>query len=242
MSCDSGSSELRKNDGEIDAFKIDLTMSDRLREHIHSRLRQHPLQTIPITDKHHAAVALTVLDRREQVNLGDIPFHPHEASQAGLILTIRAARLKNHGGQRAFPGGRVDRNETAEQAALRELEEEVGLRLNPEQVLGRLDDYETRSGFVITPVVVWGGNVGELRANPAEVESIHRIPCSELLRSDAPILQYKRRSEHPVLKMPLGNDWIAAPTAALAYQFREVALLGKATRVAHFEQPRFAWA
>jgi len=224
------------------ASGIDLTVSDTLRGLIRTRLQRHPLQTIPITDKQHAAVALTILDRREDVNLGDIPFHPADASQAALILTIRAARLKNHGGQRAFPGGRVDGNETVEQAALRELAEEVGLQLDQDQILGRLDDYETRSGFVITPVVVWGGSVGELHANPAEVESIHRIPCSELLRSDAPILQYKRRSEHPVLKMPLGNDWIAAPTAALAYQFREVALLGKTTRVAHFEQPRFAWA
>jgi hypothetical protein len=41
--------------------------------------------------------------------------------------------------------------------------------------------------------------------------------------------------------MPIGNDWFAAPTAAIAYQFREVAILGKQTRVAHFEQPYFAW-
>jgi len=222
-------------------LKIDLTVGNELREHIRSRLQGHALQTIPLADKPHAAVALTIVDRRESANLGHIPFVRANAHQAALILTIRAAGLKNHGGQRAFPGGRIDEGETVEQSALRELEEEVGLQLHPDQVLGRLDDFETRSGFVITPVVVWGGFVGELHANPAEVESIHRIPCSELLRNDAPILQYKRRSEHPVLKMPLGNDWIAAPTAALAYQFREVALLGKATRVAHFEQPRFAW-
>jgi hypothetical protein len=61
------------------------------------------------------------------------------------------------------------------------------------------------------------------------------------LREDAPILEGLAGCEHPVLKMPLGNDWVAAPTAAIAYQFREVAMLGKATRVAHFEQPRFAW-
>jgi len=228
------------SDGRVP--KIDLAVSNQLREHIRSMLQDHELQSIPLANKPHAAVALSIVDCRESANLGHIPFGPADANQAALILTIRAARLKNHGGQRAFPGGRIDEGETVEQAALRELEEEVGLQLHPDQVLGRLDDFETRSGFVITPVVVWGGNVGELRANPDEVESIHRIPFSELLRGDAPILQYKRRSEHPVLKMPLGDDWIAAPTAALAYQFREVALLGKATRVAHFEQPRFAWA
>lgn len=187
-------------------------------------------------------MAVVIVDRRETAHIGDIPFSPCDANRAALILTIRAAKLKNHGGQRAFPGGRIDAGETPEQAALRELEEEAGLQLDSSQILGRLDDYATRSGFVITPIVVWGGSVTELTANPAEVESIHRIPISELLRSDAPILQHKKDREHPVLKMPLGNDWIAAPTAAIAYQFREVAILGRTTRVAHFDQPRFAWS
>jgi 8-oxo-dGTP pyrophosphatase MutT (NUDIX family) len=135
----------------------------------------------------------------------------------------------------------VDPGETAEQAALRELAEEVGLELNSDSVLGRLDDYATRSGFVITPVVIWGGKDADLVANPAEVELIHRIPLRELLRQDAPLLSSIEESPHPVLRMPLGDDWFAAPSAAIAYQFREVALLGKATRVVHFEQPHFAW-
>ncbi|MCA9945823.1 MAG: hypothetical protein KC449_20210, partial [Anaerolineales bacterium] len=70
---------------------------------------------------------------------------------------------------------------------------------------------------------------------------IHRIPLAELLRSDAPILHNIPESKHPVLLMPIGTSWIAAPTAAMLYQFREVCLLGKQTRVAHFEQPYFAW-
>jgi len=144
-------------------------------------------------------------------------------------------------GQRAYPGGRVDPGETTEQAALRELEEEVGLRLDPACILGRLDDYATRSGFVITPVIVWGGKDLSLTPNPDEVERIHRVPLRELLRDDAPILENIDANEHPVLKMPLGDEWFAAPSAAIAYQFREVALLGKTTRVAHFDQPYFAW-
>ncbi|HKJ52909.1 MAG TPA: CoA pyrophosphatase, partial [Gammaproteobacteria bacterium] len=125
--------------------------------------------------------------------------------------------------------------------ALRELEEEVGLALDSGHVLGRLDDYPTRSGYLITPVVVWGGRGVELVANPAEVECIHRVPLRELLRDDAPILESIAESRHPALKMPLGEEWFAAPSAAIAYQFREVALFGRATRVAHFEQPHFAW-
>ena len=121
------------------------------------------------------------------------------------------------------------------------LAEEVGLQLTPADVLGRLDTFITRSGFAMTPVVVWAGEARLLVPDPAEVASIHRIPVTEFLRADAPILEVLEGSEHPVLKMPLGDNWIAAPTAALIYQFREVCLLGRATRVAHFEQPKFAW-
>jgi len=107
-------------------------------------------------------------------------------------------------------------------------------------VIGRLDDFVTRSGFVITPVVVWAGAARALAPNPAEVASIHRIPLAEFLRPDAPILDPIEDSVHPVLRMPVGGTWIAAPTAALVYQFREVCLAGRLTRVAHFEQPLFA--
>jgi mutator protein MutT len=160
---------------------------------------------------------------------------------AAIILTRRSAKLRKHAGQWALPGGRMDNGETPEQSALRELEEEVGLQLAPSAIIGRLDDYPTRSGFSITPVVVWGGANPDLQPNPAEVESIHSIPLSEFMREDGPMLEQIAHSKHPVLRMPLGSSWVAAPTAAMIYQFREVALLGKATRVAHFEQPWFAW-
>ena len=83
--------------------------------------------------------------------------------------------MNRHAAQWALPGGRVDPGETAEQTALRELDEELGVRLPPDAVLGRLDDYATRSGYVITPVVVWGGAGLELRPNPDEVAHAYRI-------------------------------------------------------------------
>ena len=58
---------------------------------------------------------------------------------------------------------------------------------------------------------------------------------------DAPLLEHLEEHEHPVLRMPIGDDWIAAPTAAILYQFREVCVFGRETRVAHFDQPKFAW-
>lgn len=140
----------------------------------------------------------------------------------------------------------MDGNETTVAAALRELHEEVGLFLPQTAVLGLLDDFATRSGFIMTPVVVWGGSARRLVPQPEEVASIHRIPLSEFLRADAPVLRESdapagEGSGAPMLRMPIGTDYIAAPTAALLYQFRELCLAGRATRVAHFEQPYFAW-
>lgn len=212
-----------------------------LRERIRHNLRQHDVISLQHDGLCRAAVAFTLVNASEQANIGNIAHASEHRDQAAYILTTRAASLSNHASQRAYPGGRLDPGETEEQAALRELAEEVGLVLGAGSILGRLDDYATRSGFVITPIVVWGGKDVDLVANPGEVEQIHRIPLCELLRADAPLLDSIEESPHPVLRMPLGDDWFAAPSAAIAYQFREVALLGHDTRVAHFEQPHFAW-
>ena len=75
-----------------------------------------------------------------------------------MLLTRRAAGLRAHRGQWALPGGRCDEGETPVEAALRELHEELGLELGPDDVLGLLDDYPTRSGYLITPVVVWAAD------------------------------------------------------------------------------------
>jgi len=188
-----------------------------------------------------AAVAITIADEAYGADLSGLPMHVTWQSRAALILTRRSSRLRDHAGQWALPGGRIDEGETPEQTALREMSEEVGLLLDANAVLGRLDDFVTRSGYAITPVVVWAGPGRELRPNPAEVEKIHRIPIDEFMREDAPLLEALEGSEQPVLRMPVGDTWIAAPTAAMLFQFREVCIAGRATRVHHYEQPTFAW-
>ena len=189
-----------------------------------------------------AAVAITIVDTQRDPGIHGLVFDESQAPHAALILTKRAAKMRKHAGQWAFPGGLIERRESPEESALRELEEEVGVKLSPDRIIGRLDDYNTRSGFTITPIVIWGGSDLKLTANPEEVASIHRIPLTEFMRRDAPILEDMAESENPVLLMPVGHSWIAAPTAAMLYQFREVAIMGQEKlRVAHYEQPYFAW-
>ena len=176
----------------------------------------------------HAAVAITLTNAEDG------------SGETALILTGRVAGLRSHGGQWAMPGGRIDPGETPVAAALRELAEEIGLHLTPDDVLGMLDDYPTRSGYLITPVVVWGGHHPPLRLNPREVASVRHIKLAEIAREDA--VQFDRipESERRVVRLNINGRFIHAPTAALIYQFREV-LAGRATRVADLEQPVFAW-
>lgn len=164
-----------------------------------------------------------------------------EREMAGVVVTKRVPRLRAHAGQWAMPGGRLDPGETHEEAALRELGEEVGLHLTADAVLGALDDYPTRSGYLIRPVVVWAAAAARLKPNPHEVESIHVFPLSELDRPDSPRIFRIPESDRPVIKVPYGETEIYAPTAAMLYQFREVAMHGRATRVDGFDQPVFAW-
>jgi 8-oxo-dGTP pyrophosphatase MutT (NUDIX family) len=200
---------------------------DSLRERIRSHLEGFERHVHEHDDLRHAAVALALL--------------PGDDGLPCFVLTRRAPRLKAHQGQWAIPGGRIDPGETPREAALRELHEEVGLELAAERVLGLLDDYPTRSGYCITPVVVWAGADAELAPNPDEVAKVYRVPLSELERPDVPQLRRIPESDRPVISIPLLGTHIHAPTAAILFQLREVALRGDATRVAHYEQPVFAW-
>jgi 8-oxo-dGTP pyrophosphatase MutT (NUDIX family) len=203
--------------------RLDDALLDRARANLSSFERL----ALPDDGRRRAAVA--------QVLLYD------EEGRACFLITRRAATLRKHTGQWALPGGRLDAGETAERAALRELQEEVGLILDESTVLGALDDYGTRSGFIITPVVVWGGLVGELTPNPAEVAKIFRVPLDDLEGPDVPRLVTIPESDRPVIQLPLLGTLIHAPTAAVVYQMREVVVHGRATRVNHFEQPVWAW-
>jgi 8-oxo-dGTP pyrophosphatase MutT (NUDIX family) len=166
---------------------------------------------------------------------------PDEDGRGCFLLTKRAPTLRAHTGQWALPGGRMDAGESPETAALRELDEEVGLRLTGGAVLGILDDYPTRSGFVITPVVFWADEPGALVPNPAEVARVHLVPLEDLDAADVPRFISIPESDRPVIQLPILGSLIHAPTAAVIYQMREVVGHGRPTRVDHLEQPVWAW-
>ena len=196
-------------------------------QHLRDNLDGFSDERQPLGELRAAAVALVVVERDDE---------------PALLLTRRAGSLRAHSGQWALPGGRIDAGETPIQGALRELREEVNLDLPDQAVIGLLDDYVTRSGYRMTPVVVWAGReTDELHPNPEEVASIHTASFRELARPEAPHFERIPESEREVLSMKLEADHIYAPTAALLYQFREVAILGRPTRVLDYDQPLFAW-
>lgn len=154
-------------------------------------------------------------------------------------LTKRPSKMRAHPGQFALPGGSVDPGETPQEGAVRELSEELGLTATPDDIIGQLDDYVTRSGFVIRPFVVWSGvDVVKLVPNTDEVASLYAVTSAEL--DVDPRFVSIEESRNPVVQWPFRTSLIHAPTGAVVYQFREV-LNGRHTRIDNLEQPVFAW-
>lgn len=201
-----------------------------LRRSIRARVAGFVPAKLEATQLRRAAVALVVAKE-------------WETGQASVIVTLRPANLRRHGAQYALPGGRLDAGETEIEAALRETSEELGLELGEENMLGRLDDFPTRSGFRITPFVAWCPDDFTLKPDPSEVEDVFFIPFKELDNPEIPHLEPSAHGKHPVMSafFPTLGHQMFAPTAAILYQFREIALRATTTRVSHFDQPDFAW-
>jgi len=238
-----------------------IAYTDELRQRLAEHLDVHERRPIELDGRKHAAVAIVLTDSEIGQDRHD-PLLPADwdmrvvpgetegldgrmtgvAGGAAFILCRRASRLNRHAGQWALPGGRLDPGETAVEAALRELDEEVGLRLGNESVLGALDDYATRSGYVITPIVLWAGADPTIIPSPDEVLAAYRVGLHALRDGEVRFVSIPE-SDRPVIQVPLGSDLIHAPTGAVLYQFREVAMAGRSgERVDHLEQPVFAWS
>lgn len=216
-----------------------IRFDDHLRAALTANLRAHRRRETPLDGRRHAAVAVVLVDsdplRHAATTVG-------VAGGAAFLLCQRAIDMSRHAGQWALPGGRVEPGETPIEAALRELDEELGIQLTAQSVLGWLDDYPTRSGYVITPVVLWGGSDPVLRPAQDEVLSVYRVSLATLIHAQPRFVAIPE-SDRPVLQLPLEKHLIHAPTGALLYQLRQVGLLGHTgERVDEFEQPVFAWS
>jgi 8-oxo-dGTP pyrophosphatase MutT (NUDIX family) len=233
---------------------------DGLRTSIAEHLNRFERRQVPLDGRRHAAVAVVLVDSEvgeDRIDpapwgLGDVNQIPGDTSDldgrmenvsggAAFLLCRRSAGLNSHASQWALPGGRLDEGEDEIDAAIRETDEELGVRLDRSAVLGVLDDYPTRSGYVITPVVLWGGGTLDLRPAPDEVVAAYRIGIHHLLAPDSPRFVDIAESDRPVVQVPLGGDLIHAPTGAVLVQFRWWALEGHHDPVDGFEQPVFAW-
>lgn len=233
---------------------------DSLRDRVLANLTGHRRRTHPADGRRHAAVAVVLVDSDvgedrvdpapwAESDIDRIPGRTEDlngrmadvAGGAAFLLCRRSAGLNAHASQWALPGGRIDAGEDAVDAALRETDEELGVRLGREHVLGLLDDYPTRSGYLITPVVVWGGGRLDLAPSPSEVLAAYRVGLHELCRADSPRFVTIPESPRPVVQVALGGDLVHAPTGAVLLQFRQLGLDGDPAPVDGYEQPVFAW-
>jgi 8-oxo-dGTP pyrophosphatase MutT (NUDIX family) len=199
-------------------------------DNLTSALRRFDRVTVPLDGRRHAAVAIAISEDPDGSGAEEGP---------AIWLTRRAPRMRAHARQFALPGGGLDPGEDAVDAAVRELREEIGIVADRSASLGLLDDYATRSGYVITPVVLRVRDGQRPSVNPAEVSELYRITFREL--AVEPRFLTIPESSRPVIQLPLAGHYVHAPTAAVLYQFRELALYGRVTRVADLEQPVFAW-
>lgn len=142
--------------------------------------------------------------------------------EVSILLTKRADKLSSHSGQIAFPGGKIDPEDAGpEAAALREAHEEVGLENRHVEVLGRLPDYYTGSGYKIAPFIGIMNAEAVIEANPDEVDYIFEVPLSFLMNPDNHISGSKmfKGTERYFLEMPFGDHYIWGITAGMIRVF-----------------------
>lgn len=193
------------------------------RADIVSRLAASPpledLLTADDLEKHHEAAKLAL---KPAAVLLLVVNHPGDPT---VVFTQRTAHLSDHGGQISFPGGRTDEGDgTAERTALREAEEEVGIPPERIEILGRLPEYRTVTGYCVTPIVGWAEPPLTFRPDPDEVADVFEVPLSFLLdagnhRHESAFFRGRQRK---YWAMPYGERFIWGATAGMLVTFHRI--------------------
>jgi 8-oxo-dGTP pyrophosphatase MutT (NUDIX family) len=179
------------------------------------------------------AELLTADDLEKQQLAGAQPTRPaavlllvvNHPGEPAVVFTQRTAHLSAHAGQISFPGGRSDEGDrTPERTALREAEEEVGIAPERVEVLGRLPEYCTSTGYCVTPVVGWAEPPLAYRPDPHEVEDVFEVPLSFLLdsRNHRYESAYYRGRMRKYWAMPYGERYIWGATAGMLVTFHRI--------------------
>lgn len=164
-----------------------------------------------------AAVLIAIVRRREDLS---------------VLYTERSPDLRAHSGQIAFPGGKIDPEDSGpDAAALREANEEVALDPADARVLGYLPAYYTGTNYLITPVVAEVVPRADFVPNPSEVKTIFEVPLPRLMRNESfETLTVRRKDvEHSTWKITHGGLMIWGITANLTRRFYELALSAEET-------------
>jgi 8-oxo-dGTP pyrophosphatase MutT (NUDIX family) len=135
-----------------------------------------------------------------------------------VLFTQRSADLLDHAGQISFPGGRVEPGDAdVDGAALRETEEEIGLRRDRVTILGRLANYETVTGYRVTPVVGWVEPPFEVSPDPVEVADVFEVPLAFLLDTTNQKRHFRMLGDirRDYFAIPYGDRYIWGATAAM---------------------------
>jgi 8-oxo-dGTP pyrophosphatase MutT (NUDIX family) len=142
-----------------------------------------------------------------------------------VVFTQRTAHLSDHAGQISFPGGRCDEEDcTPERTALREAEEEIGIAPERIEILGRMPEYRTVTGYSVTPIVGWAEPPLEYRPDPHEVDAVFEVPLAFLLdpsnhRHESAFFKGRMRK---YWAMPYGERFIWGATAGMLVTFHRI--------------------
>ena len=206
---------------QIDFDRFIEQLARRLQQPLPGRKAHEPLRAIPMGD------LTPIFDHKAAPKPGSVLLllYP-DGNKIKFPLTKRPDYVGTHGGQVSFPGGKAEPNETIEQTAMREAEEEIGVRRANIEMIGRLSDFFViPSNFMVTPVVAWQPTKPIFTPDPVEVVKILECAIEDLMKKDAVQVKEILAAKKYRLSAPhfmLEDEIVWGATAMMLNEFRTV--------------------